>query len=132
MSTVQLMIKNADIKTFQNWVFSIYKQEEERSSIDFSFYGPRYDSLGIGCLVVASGNEPDNWKRLKPFIEELCKAKVIQVIMGKYTFSMNQEEVNRIVKYLERMARVSDLNHGVLLFDEDENTSDRKVKISVV
>lgn len=46
MSTIQLIIKNANAWKFQNWTMAICNPELGVETEEFCFCGPRYDSLG--------------------------------------------------------------------------------------
>lgn len=131
MFTIQLIIENADARRFQDWRMKICKPEIEVETEEFCLCGPRYDSLGIQCLVVAL-KDNNGWYNIKPFLKDLCESKSIQIVIGKYCYFHRKEEVIKLIEYLGRQARVSDLNHGILLYNEDEIPKSRTIKVKTV
>ncbi len=97
MSNIQIMLKDADQANFRNWIFSIYKPKEEAESPDFSICVDKQQK----DYYLKFNSEEDNVEELKPFIEDLKKSKDIELVVGQYTYSKNEEGIKWIKSLLK-------------------------------
>lgn len=136
MSTTQLLIKNADQKSFRNWVMAINDPVTENQSGEFYFFGPR---LEVGsdstCLLVGSLLDDEQFNEdINPYLHDFCEYETIQIVIGQYMYSKNKEKVDRLARCLQLMKYCSDSAEAIVLYEEweDEETKWRKVEITTV
>lgn len=136
MSTIQLLIKNADQESLKNWVMAINDPVTEKQSGEFYFFGPR---LEIGsdstCLLVGSllNNEQFD-EEVNPYLHDLCEYNTIQIIIGQYMYSKNKDMVDKLARCLQLMKYCADSAEAIILYEEweGEEAKWRKVEITTV
>ena len=136
MSTIQLLIKNADKNSFRNWVMAINDPITERQSGEFYFFGPRLEGKSdSNCMLVDSIIDKEEFdSKVRPYLQEFCEYNTIQIIIGQYTYSKNKEMVDKLARCLQLMKYCSDSVASIVLYEEWENeeTKWRKIEITTV
>lgn len=116
MDRIQLMVKDADEEGIEKWVMSIYYPDKEEESQDFIFEVSEEDEgniyLDFRC---------DDYEALEPFILRFSASSYLEVVVGRYTYSKNREEIEKLKAILENMlpcCGLEDTEYGIALYNE--------------
>lgn len=116
MGCIQLIVKNADTENLNGWTLSIYKPDKEEESPDFNFLFSEEEDGDVFLDFCC-----EDFEKVIPYILEFSKSSYVQIVIGKYSYSMNEEEVKILKEIVEDMLPCQDLEDaelGIALYSE--------------
>ena len=114
MSTMKLIVENAESNHFYDWEMCIVMPDGQRSG---SFYLKEMDDTYAEIRTKGSWEEYE--KKIRYYIVELCECEDIHFLIDEVLYFNSQEEIN-ILQILRKLKKVSTSEKGIILYGKDE------------